>query len=172
MLWDLGHIPRGCRSHARLLGTHQGTSCRAGMGAASLRWQGIRAVLEGETGGFPLIIYSLSLGNQAASTAKLSLLVPGPFEAGGCLSSLSGLAALTPSCRSQLGTAPHTCGSALRANWGPYPLPETEGCPCHGGQGCSRAGDSPGEESTAAKPSFPKGQAAKHRQGDGDSCPA
>lgn len=42
---------------------------------------------EGETGGFPLITYSLSLGNQAVSTAKLSLLAPGPFEAGGCLSS-------------------------------------------------------------------------------------
>ena len=65
--------------------------------AASWRWQGVRAVRKGETEGFPLIIYSLSLGNQAVSTAKLSLPAPRPFEASGCLSSLSGCAAPTQS---------------------------------------------------------------------------
>lgn len=105
-----GAHPQGLHQPCKAPGDTSGTSCRAGMGAASLRWQGVRAVLEGETGGFPLIIYSLSLGNQAASTAKLSLLVPGPFEAGGCLSSLSGCAAPAPS-MSQLGRAG---GSAQR----------------------------------------------------------
>lgn len=58
-----------------------GTSHGAGVGAggSQLEVAGIRAMREGETGGFPLIIYSLSLGNQ--STAKLSLLTPGLLEA-------------------------------------------------------------------------------------------
>lgn len=61
--------------------------------AAARGGSGVKAVSKGETGGFPLIIYSLSLGNRAVSAAKLSLLAPGPFEAGGCLSSLSGCTA-------------------------------------------------------------------------------
>lgn len=96
-----------------------GTSCVAGVGASGsqLRWQGVRAVREGETGGFPLIIYSLSLGNQAASTAKLSLPAPGPLEASGWLSSLSGYEA--PGAWRRLSTVPQTCRSAPTATHTP-----------------------------------------------------
>ena len=80
---------------------------------------------ESETGGFPLIIYSLSLGNRAASTANLSLLAPGPFEADGCLSSLSACAPPAGSYIFKHG--PHMCMSALSTTWGPHTLAEVMG---------------------------------------------
>lgn len=89
------------------------------LAAASLRWKGVRAMRVGETGGFPLIIYSLSLGNQAISPAKLSLVAPGRFEAEGYLNLLSG--GTVPahlSWEEAGGSAPHTCRSALRTTCG------------------------------------------------------
>lgn len=73
--------PRSC---ATLLGTH-GDKPQGWHGSWQQPVAGVRAEREGETGGFPLIIYSLSLAEQAMNCAKLSSSSV-PFEASGCLS--------------------------------------------------------------------------------------
>lgn len=73
--------PHSC---ATLLGTH-GDKPQGWHGSWQQPVAGVRAEREGETGGFPLIIYSLSLAEQAMNCAKLSSSSV-PFEASGCLS--------------------------------------------------------------------------------------
>lgn len=122
----------------------------------------MRAVREGETGGFPLIIYSLSLGNQAASTAKLSLPAPGPFEAGGCLSSLSGSAA--PTCsrtRSREEAQLPEWAGKLLGNLGPTPPPRNVGLPARWGTGLLKGWRQPRGRAPSGQTLCPQGRRSK-----------